>query len=145
MEVLSMNKDPQRVHLGRFLRDKRQALRLSQKEVADQVGWHQTEISALEGGRQVTLDMSKLVKLGRVYGVTPNEISEAAGWFVGPPSSPMDFYWSLIHEAVDGLPPDQYHTIMSQLANIARGARRAWEQKKEGAQHNSQSVAQAQV
>jgi transcriptional regulator with XRE-family HTH domain len=115
--------------LGTRLRELRRALNLSQAQVAEQIGWHQTEVSALENGRQVSPTMETLVRLGSVYGLSPNELAELAGWWTGPPASPLDFYWSLIAEAATPLPDDRKHALLTRLANLARAERRVWEQE----------------
>lgn len=64
-----MESDP-RVQFGRSVRNRRQALRLSQEELAEKAGLHWTYVGGIERGER-NLGLLNIVKIARALGTTP--------------------------------------------------------------------------
>ena len=79
--------EPKLVCLGRFIRQKRTLLRLSQEELADRAGLHRTYVSDLErGGRNLTLGAAWSIAHG--LGVDLMELMRAFDQATAEPSTP---------------------------------------------------------
>src|SRR5688572_30649104 len=109
--------------LGAALRERRKQLGMSQAQVADYLGWHQTDVSALELGKSVYVPMDKLVRWGAVLGFTPNDIARAAGWWNPGDAPDDDPYWSLLGEIVATIPEERRTALLRQLVALARSER----------------------
>lgn len=103
------------------LRDLRKLLRLSQTDVATQLGWHQTELSQLETGERVSPSFEKLVKLGQVYGLSPNDLALIAGFWDGPEPVLDSPYWDLIERTIRDFPPGDQEEVLRQVYHFVRG------------------------
>lgn len=64
-----------KVRLGRFLRDRRLALKLTQEVIAERMGVRQSAISAWESGRAFP-EFPTILKLSRVLGFDLHRLSE---------------------------------------------------------------------
>lgn len=66
--------------IGQLLKDRRQALGLSQTEVARRAGSSQRQVSRLENGEELTMPRrDTLERFGAVLGITLPEFYQAAG------------------------------------------------------------------
>lgn len=75
--------------LAAELTHRRQQARLSQDEVCRKTGIKsQNAISILERNVPDQVSMESIVKIGALYGLTPNELAEKAGWWHDPEKSP---------------------------------------------------------
>lgn len=74
--------------LGHELRNFRRALQLTQGEVAKRIGVSQRVLSRWENNRVADLDGRTLIRLGTLYGLSPNAIARMAGWWA--PNRPED-------------------------------------------------------
>lgn len=110
--------------LSRALRARRQALGLTQQQLADLIGWHQTEISELERGDHPNLRMDWLVRVGRVLGLSPNELASLAGWWDEPPRED-DPYLELFVEQLKALHEDRRVAVLRHASMLAKAERLA--------------------
>jgi transcriptional regulator with XRE-family HTH domain len=111
--------------LGPRLRERRKALGLSQRDVAEQVTLHQSEISDIEAGDRVPPRMDKLVELGQFYGLSPNDLAEMAGWWVGTNEPRNNPYWELAGEILSSLPSERQNALLQQFVNMLKTERLA--------------------
>jgi transcriptional regulator with XRE-family HTH domain len=83
--------------LGARLRALREQSGLTQSLLAEQTGVSQNYISTLERGEINSPDMEILCLLGNKLGLTPNDISELAGWWSPKhePEVPQDLTWTI--------------------------------------------------
>jgi transcriptional regulator with XRE-family HTH domain len=77
--------EPDLRSLGRFVRERRQVLRLTQAQLAERLGWTQERVSTLENGRYGLPSLPALARLARGVDVGLSALIEAAGF--EPPSS----------------------------------------------------------
>lgn len=66
--------------LGNFIRERRRALRLTQTELAERMGFTQERISLLENGKYGIPSLPSLVMLAQVLEVPFSAVLEAAGY-----------------------------------------------------------------
>lgn len=122
--------------LGRLMRERRNQLGITQAQAAQEVGWSQTEISELElvgeenpdrkEQARANIRMDKLVQLGAIYGLTPNDIAATAGWYTGGnPDADDDPLWLVLEEMIMHLPEERRIALIRQFVALTRAERLA--------------------
>jgi transcriptional regulator with XRE-family HTH domain len=71
--------------LGPELRRQRRLLRLSQAEVATICGLTQRQISRYANNTVAGPDAANILRMGTVYGLSPNQVATLGGWWSGEP------------------------------------------------------------
>jgi transcriptional regulator with XRE-family HTH domain len=126
--------------LGRRLRDLRQRLRLSQAEVAERIGWHQTNLSQLELGKlHWPQELGTLVRLGRLYGLSPNDMAEMGGWVSSAQGKLLhNPYWQLLQSLVNNLPEGDQEFLLRTLVNLSQAHSAMVHERDQGATRERQ-------
>jgi transcriptional regulator with XRE-family HTH domain len=73
---------PDLVALGRFIRERRSSLELTQTQVADRLGWKQERISILENSRYGLPSVPTLARLAAALDVSLSDLLGTAGFRV---------------------------------------------------------------
>ena len=81
-DTMNRDRQPDLERLGRFVRDSRLRLGLSQAQLARRVGWSQERVSVLEHGTYGLPSLPKLDRLATALDVPLADMLEALGYVV---------------------------------------------------------------
>jgi transcriptional regulator with XRE-family HTH domain len=119
-------KDPIDIHVGRRLKQRRQALRLSQTQVAEKIGISYQQLQKYECGIN-RMGASRLFRLAVALRVSPGWLFEGAGEFQldeidtdDPPKR-----WIALWHKISGLPPELREQYIAFGHDIARRVSKA--------------------
>jgi transcriptional regulator with XRE-family HTH domain len=93
---------PDLAGLGRFVRERRQTLGLTQQQLGDRLGWVQERISLLEGGKYGTPSIAALAGLAEALEVPQAELLRSAGYL--DPTEPVQMTEPVVQRVAGASP-----------------------------------------
>lgn len=109
---------------GEWLRRHRERMGMTQRDVDRMSGISAQNISSLENGLISKPSMPMLVQIGALYGVTPNDIAEAYGWWRVPTQIERDERLIYLDSVLNRLSDDQRNLLLRQVEIMAQLAER---------------------
>lgn len=103
-------------HAGHRIRVMREERHLTQTELGKKAGVSTQAVSRLELGTIGKPDMATLVKIGRVFGMTPNEIAELYGYWVSMDEDQERL--DRLRARVNALPPEPRESLLKWIEQL---------------------------
>src|SRR5579875_14225 len=111
---MSMDSTPSLETLGRFIRERRSSLGLTQEQLAARLNWTQERISVLENGKYGLPSVPALIRMARALDVPFADLLAAAGYpdVTSPSTREMDDTAGVVlRYALQQLLAIQAHTV----------------------------------
>lgn len=111
---------------GQWMAAHRERMGLSQRDVDRRTGISAQNVSAIENGLIAKPAFPMLAAIGTLYGVTPNQIAEAYGWWREPGRQRSDPRMVYLESVLKRLPETHRDSLLEQVEASAMLAERKY-------------------